>query len=47
MGNGNIQFVILREWWDVGKIKIKSLTMEASKKLTSLKLRVETRKSPK
>ena len=40
MGNGNIKFVILREWWDVVKIKIKSLTMEASKKLTSLKIKI-------
>lgn len=34
-----IKFVNLRECWDVGKIKIKSLTIEASKKLTSLNLR--------
>jgi len=27
-----IKFVNLKEWWDVGKIKIKSLTIEASKK---------------
>ena len=35
----DIKCVNLREWCDVGNIKIKSLTIEASKKLTSLKLK--------
>jgi hypothetical protein len=34
-----IKFVNLHEWWDAGKNKIKSLTIEASKKLKSLKLK--------
>ena len=45
-----IKFVNLREWQDVGKIKIKSLTIEPSKKINKSQnkikiLRVETRKS--